>query len=375
MRGERVGRRLAGACGGSLRVLAAALAVPRAVKAAVALLATAGLLLSVQGCGGTASAATASGGLTRTSGLTPAAAMRVFDSYVTAEHVALADRSELLALSLVTNGAYDLTVASFHIAGHGPLPAYDYGKPTLYVPKLSTYPYWFMAAVSRTPASSGRGASARPVVLVFDKSDADAQWTLDGTVALPPGTPPLPVAVGSSGYATPLPTFDQALKATPNVVGALQAAVVDGGPASPSAAVVAAGPQTTGMYRTYSAAAHQATALQETYQWELDGVHDPVFTLRTTDGGGLVYYTMHLDTLAQISSAAARSHGHRSPVSPIPIPPAFRPLLPLHQPPVHHELATEQTLQYLALVPPASAHAAKIQVIGVGGGPTSASAH
>ena len=54
-------------------------------------------------------------------------------------------------------------------------------------------------------------------------------------------------------------------------VGATQAAVVDEGPTAPAAAVIASGPQTTGLYAQQAAQGNTATAQGLSYQWLLEG--------------------------------------------------------------------------------------------------------
>jgi hypothetical protein len=335
--------------------------VPGMVKVLLGPLAVIGLLLSMQGCGTTASATTSF------TGPTPATAMRVFNSYVTAEKVALANHDEMLALSLTASAEYDLVKASFSIAARSgqTVPAVAYGQPTLYVPRLTTYPQWFAAVAPQHPATGG---PSRTAVLIFDRPNARSAWALGGSALLNPGAPVPRVATSSSGYATALPTSDQALKVRPDIVGAMHATIVDDGPASEAAAAVAAGPQTTGLYSANSTAARQAAALHESYQWQMEGTSYPGFALRTTGGGALVFYTMYLN---MVTNAASKPPAHsKAPLPAISVPAAYRALLAADQPPLHHQLTADQTLQFVALDPPGTAQAAKIQVIGAGGGPT-----
>jgi hypothetical protein len=331
------------------------------VKVLLGPLVAIGLLLSVQGCGTTASATTSA------TGPTPATAMRVFNSYVTAEKVALANHDEMLALSLTTGVEYSLVTDAFSIAARSgqAVPAAVYGRPTLYVPRLATYPQWFAAVAPQHPAAGG---PSRTAVLIFGRSRAQSAWALNGSVLLDPGAPAPKVATSGSGYATALPTSDQALKVRPDIVGALHATIVDDGPASEAAAAVAAGPQTTGLYGANSTAARQAAALHESYQWQMEGTSYPSFALRTTGGGALVFYTMYLNTVTEAASKPP-AHG-KAPLPAIPVPAAYQALLKTNQPPLHHQLTADQTLQFVALDPPGTAQAAKIQVIGAGGGPT-----
>ena len=84
--------------------------IPRALLAILGPLVALGLLLSVQGCSTPASAGTS------VTGPTPASALGVFNSFVTAEKVALANHNELLALSLLTGSQYSITEATYAAA-------------------------------------------------------------------------------------------------------------------------------------------------------------------------------------------------------------------------------------------------------------------
>ncbi len=332
--------------------------IPRALLAILGPLVALGLLLSVQGCSTTASAGTS------VTGPTPASALGVFNSFVTVEKVALANRNELLALSLLTGSQYSITGATYAATGH-PVIGPVYGHPTLYVPKLTTYPQWFMATV---PERAAPGDPVRTALLVFDRPDAETTWALSGSVLLNPGAPALKVAVDGSGYATALATSDGALKLRPDVVGAMHAAVADDGPSSAATSVVQAGPQTAGLYQSNAAIARQAAAQNTTYSWELEGTSYPVFALRTAGGGALVLYTM---TLATLTVPDHLPPAHSKTQRPgMPVPAALKNLVPATHPPFQHGLTVYSTLSYLALDPPGTAQTGKLQVIGTGGAPT-----
>ena len=333
------------------------------LKAVAGPLTALGLLMSVQGCGARASATTAQ------ASPTPAGAMRAYDAYVTAAKVALADHNEQLALSLTTSAQYAL-VAAAYTAGTGPASAAAadrpvYGRPTLYVPKLTTYPQWFMAVAPEHPAGGG---PTRTSLMVFNRGSSGATWQLSGSVLLNPGSAPLTVATGHDGYATALDTSSQSLKIRPDEVGATVATVADDGPSSAATAVVAAGPQTTGLYSANAAIEKQAATRHEFYQWELEGTSYPVFALRTANGGALVFYTMYLTTVTETTNTPPRN-GH-APLPTVPVPAEYKPFLPSTTGTLHHQLTGDQTLQYAALVPPASSRTGRIQVIGSAGGPT-----
>ena len=332
--------------------------IPRALLAILGPLVALGLLLSVQGCSATASADTS------VTGPTPASALGVFNSFVTVEKVALANHDELLALSLLTGSQYGITGATYAATGH-PVIGPVYGHPTLYVPKLITYPQWFMATV---PERAAPGDPVRTALLVFDRLDAETTWALSGSVLLNPGAPALKVAVDSSGYATALATSDGALKLRPDVVGAMHAAVADDGPSSAATSVVQPGLQTTGLYQSNAAIARQAAAQKTTYSWELEGTSYPVFALRTAGGGALVFYTMTLTTVT-VPDHLPPAHSKKQ-LPGMLVPAALKNLVPATHPPFRRGLAVYSTLSYLALDPPGTAQTGKLQVIGSGGAPT-----
>jgi hypothetical protein len=337
--------------------------LPRALRVLLGPLAALGLLLSVQGCSASAAATTF------TPGPTPASALQVYNAFVTTEKVALVNHDELLALSLLTGSQYTIAETAYYTAvttGH-PVTGPVYGKPTLYVPKLITYPQWFMAAVPEDPATGG---AEQTEVLVFDRPDAEAIWALSGSAVLNQGAPALGVAVDSAGYATALATSDPKPKLRPDILGAMHATVTDDGPSSAAAVAVAPGPETTGLYQVNAALARQAAAHHNAYTWSLEGTSYPLFALRRTDGGALVFYTMTLDTATVPAKLPPPHSAANAKLPAIPVPSAYRPLLPADQAPIQHALAADATLNYVALDPAASSASGRIQVIGSGGGPT-----
>jgi len=156
------------------------------------------------------------------------------------------------------------------------------------------------------------------------------------------------------------------------VLGALQAAVVDDGPASPAASVVASGPLTTGMYQAARTSALGLSAPHgDIYQWELDGSNYGKFALRLADGGALVFYAMYLDSTIEIPAVLNDSTA-LTPGPPITVPDYLMPLLPAGTKPPRVQLESQELLSFVAVDP--TAGGAKISVIAVGGGLSYASA-
>lgn len=270
------------------------------------------------------------------------------------------DNDKEQALSVAAYADWELVKSQFTaMADTGrPVSRYQYGQPVFYVPALSSYPEWFMVAAPRTANTGGQLGAPVNTIMVFEKYKPDRLWALAGSAVL---SQPLPaIARNSDGYAIALSDSDSSLLLPPNVVGATQAAVVDEGPANPAAAVVGPGPQTTGLYAAQTALARTAAAHGLQYQWLLQGASFGQFELRMADGGALVLYGMNLNTTTQYPNKAAGS--------PIPITAGAAALAPGET--ALHTLWVNYTYEYAAIDPAPSTRNAKLQIIGVDGGPT-----
>lgn len=261
---------------------------------------------------------------------------------------------------------------------------YSYGSPTFYLPEAAGYPRFFVASVTRTPHAQKLPANATtqvgdatvpvsgPVLMLFEQADEGGPWLLTSTSRFPAGVTVPPLARDGSGYIPIVTPTATALLAQPDYVGPLQAAVVDDGQKSAATKVVAAGPLTTGIYEGAVNHVSGLTAPRgDVYQWELEGVDNPIFALRTADGGALVFYTMTLNTTVAVPDYINKANPiHSGP--PIQVPADVQALLPKGQPAPRVQLSSVQTLSFAAVDPAQST--AKIQVIAIGGGLTSASA-
>jgi hypothetical protein len=338
--------------------------IPKAMLAVLGPLTALALLLSVQGCGTTADATTTAAGPTH------AAALKVFNSYVTANRVAVANHDQLLAESLTSSAEVNILQSQYQMASStgAEVTAPNYGQPALYVPRLTTYPQWFVAVAPEYPA---HGGAAQTAVMVFDRVDASSSWTLNGSVRLAKDAPPLNVKLDQNGYATPLATTDKDLLFRPDEVGAMQASLADDGPSSAATKVVKSGPLTTGYYWTNAAYAKKVRPGRWVYTWQMEGTSFPFFALRTTDGGAIVFYTMSLN---QQTQPVTKPPAHpTSPLPAIPVRDQYKPLLPPGQTPFTIEFDGGSTLQYLAVDPPnaSNGHAqGQLRIIGSGGGLT-----
>ncbi len=329
--------------------------------------------LAIAGCTAAPASTTSAG---TAPALTTAQARQVFGSYVAASDQAARTGDWKLALDAVT-GAQKVTISAELKAARvtGTAPArYRYGTPAFYLPQPAGYPRWFVASVERTtlvsqPGGLGgiAGAPVAPqgrVLMVFDQASATSPWLLGSTSQLPAGSSLPPLATSSDGYVATVPLDTTTLLARPDVTGPLQAAVVDDGPASPAAKVVAAGNLTTGIYQAARSSMTGLTPPGDVCQWELEGTHYGEFALRTAAGGALVFYAMYLNSA--VETPAVLSKGIITPGPPITVPGYLAFLLPPGKPAPRVRLQSEQLLSFAAVDPPAGA--GKIQVIAIGGG-------
>jgi hypothetical protein len=229
------------------------------------------------------------------------------------------------------------------------------------VPAQSGFPEWFMVTANRTTVTGGKPGATDHTLMLFAREKATEDWTLSGTAVV---SRPLPaIARDLDGYAIPVSTSDSSLLLRPDVVGATQAAVVDDGPSSPAAGVIAAGPLTTGLHAAQSAraAAEQRRGLE--YQWLLQGAPYPQVGLRLADSGSaLIMYGMYLNT--------SNEHPNLVAGSPIAVPAEFQPMLAEPTEIGYHAVLANWAYQFAAIDPAATASAGKLEVIGSQRGPS-----
>jgi hypothetical protein len=332
----------------------------------------AGLVLAALACAPATAAARTGTGLPAAESsaaprgqLTLANARQVFNTFAVTDEVARAAGDEPLELSLVSEAQVPLTVSAYEQADYTgtPAPNYRYGAAVLYVPQMKSFPLWFVAVAPRIPVRRG---PARTAIMVFSRPAANDSWQLSLSTLLQPGAALPRIAVGPGGHATALATFDHGLIVSPNSVGALHAALADDGRGAAAASVVAAGPDTTGMHDQITAAQRHGRRLGLSYNSQLQGSAYPLYALGTSDGGGLVLYSLVRTTVIM------RNAKNRQ----IPIPEAFAPIFyATGHLLIKSELDTGATYQYAAEVPPsqpAGQPSGLMRVIASDGGPTSA---
>jgi hypothetical protein len=372
--------------------------------ALTAVIATAALVAACSPGTASPGAATASTPAAAAPVITAAQARQVFDRYVAASASAEPPPPASPVLPLVTGVERAVLTADLRrhgvVAAGGPSSAhgaysgslsvapgvsrYAYGPPTFYRPAAAGYPRFFVTSVTRTLRGTkladgettwigdARVPVDGPALLLFSQAHRGASWLLASASQLPPGVTPPKLASGGNGGIPTVPLSDAALLARPDDTGPLQAAVVDDGPAAAATRAVAAGQFTTGLYQGARGHVDGLRAPRgDVYQWELQGSSLPEFALRTAAGGALVFYAMTLSTTVAVPDVINRGNPVRS-GPPIQVPVDLRTLLPPGQPAPLIQLQSQQLLSFAAIDP--APGPAKIQVIAIGGGLTSAAA-
>jgi hypothetical protein len=345
-------------------------------------------VVAATGCsgGGTATSTPAAAESTPAEPLTPAVAARAFQSFTTNDDISRTAGDERLALSWVLDGQSLITAAKFREAAfqETPIKRYTYTKPKFYVPRLENHPQWFLAVAQRTersadpgeqpePATAGgdRDAreddkdTARTALMVFSRKEPGARWRVALASLLDDDQKMPHIAVDGAGYATPLATFDDQLVIQPRFVGAMQATLAEEGPESLAADVMASGEHTSDHYEKTQDKKKSMKEDGFAYDSIFAATQYPVYALRTTDGGGIVLFSMSRDTVVFRKSKK---------VGRIPIPrPAAHLLEELI---MHDELGVVEMHQYAATVPPKAKTevepAGKASIVGYDGTPVKA---
>jgi hypothetical protein len=350
LRRGRTGPRLPG-------ILGSAALRSAALRSAVL---AAAVALAAAGCSSAEAPTKAAAGTTHA--LTLAEARSIFSSYVARSTAAAEQGDAAKGLPLAGDMQWAILHAQYTAldTSHAPVAQYRYGTPVFYVPALAGYPLWFMVAVPVTTDTGGQLGPAVTTLMVFQRYTPSRTWTLNGSVVL---DKPLPaIQRDSDGYAVAVGDADPSLLLPPDLVGATQAAVVDEGPTAPAAAVIGAGPQTTGLYTTQDAQGNSAAAHGLNYQWLLQGASYAQYELAAAGGGALVLYSMYLNTQLE--------HPGNLAGPPIPAPANFVPLITTPAKAGPHGVVENWTYEFAAIDPPQTAQGAKVEVIGGRGAPT-----
>ncbi|MGH3391009.1 MAG: hypothetical protein ACRDOO_19245 [Actinomadura sp.] len=321
----------------------------------------AALVLPLSSCGGSGSESPS--GTTAVAPLTKAQAQEILSSYQTTNNRANMALDAKLLASAETGAQLDMDTAGYKLrrATGQKFVEFTYSKPVFYIPRPAGFPRWFAVdAVSsgqRPKQRSGQGSGQREVppmvqqhrhALLFVQDKAGAPWRLAAD-PYPTNRSLGGIAVDAAGYATAVAPNDARLALAPTKVGAAHAALLTKGPKAAGTTGIGAGLHTTQSYAALRKATGQFTRIGIGLTSQFAPSTAPVFALRTTDGGALVWYV-----LRQNETYASRKPGTVS---------ITGDLVGLAPPgKVQKQLDTTVLIQYLSKIPPKGKGA--VEVIG-----------
>jgi hypothetical protein len=188
-----------------------------------------------------------------------------------------------LLRSVTTGPQLEMAFAAdkFRRAAKEPYQPISFTKPVFYIPRLTGYPRWFAVdAVARTVRHA----------LVFSQDGPQAPWLLAAGPYLG-GAALAATALDDEGYAAPVSPAKQDLAMTPEDVRAVHATLMTSG--TGAAHGLAAGPHTSESYAALRKATGQLRSNGITLTTAFTpNPSSPVYTLRTKNGGALVWYTL-----------------------------------------------------------------------------------
>jgi hypothetical protein len=269
--------------------------------------------IALAGCGGSGSGSSpgpssqkqaASGGV-----ITPAGARQVLAQFTSANNQANKLRQASVLATYEGGSSYQIDAASYRQSlildkknkGYSPV---TYADPVVYVPRQTSYPAWFAV---RALTDGPKITSSPDTYMVFTKASASAKWieVLEpGTSGLPKQTPPT-VATDAAGYATQVSAADATgLRLAPSAIPAKQVTYLDVGniptkplrpglptPKRPKVVTFANG--NTGLGDLHDKTFWRSRLPSGSTQLDQHEVTtDPIYALRTTDGGALVFYDL-----------------------------------------------------------------------------------
>jgi hypothetical protein len=274
----------------------------------------AALVLPLSSCGGSGSESP--GGAAAAAPLTKAQAQEILNGYQTTNNRANMALDAKLLASAETGAQLDMDTAGYKLrrATGQKFVEFTYSKPVFYIPRMPGFPRWFAVdAVSSGQRPSEGSRSGQRVVppmtqqhrhaLLFVQDKAGAPWRLAAD-PYPTGRSLSGIAVDSAGYATAVSPDDARLAVAPTKIGAAHAALLTKGPKAAGTTGIGAGLHTTQSYAALRKATGQFTRIGIGLTTQFAPSTAPVFALRTTDGGALVWYV-----LRQNESYASRKPG------------------------------------------------------------------
>ncbi|HKA67555.1 MAG TPA: hypothetical protein VKG85_00410 [Actinomycetes bacterium] len=287
-----------------------------------------------------------------------AAVTEIVDRYVQVSNAASARRSTALLRSVEVGSSLAIDTAIYRAdraldpGDKSKSRPFGYRPEATFVPRLAGYPRWF--AIRARPTHP----PANPALLVFVQRRAGQPWLQTALIDLGPQSALPELAYDGHGNVIAVPVADESdLVATPSVVAEAHAEHLTGGKRPASSPRLAADAWTTELVEAARTDAKQLAPARVTSRYQPTG--QPMYALRTADGGALVVYAMRRSFDARLGSGSPvwRLAGMYAALAGTEALPA-------------RTLHVEWLYQWLVQVPPAGAESAEVRVIARSGGLT-----
>ena len=257
------------------------------------------------GLGATASAGHGStgthSGAEQPPAITKADAERVVSHYLQVNNEANESYSDSLLGTIESGSSYTMDAGSYRFAlgesDRTPYVPFELTGTRYYIPRLprTSYPRWFVTQGSYVTTAGGKNLGS--AYLVFAQDSAGAPWKNVVEPDILPGQALPQIATDSGGYAESVAADDTGLNVAPDKIGEVTATWLNQVASSTSNSVIKdeAGNLTDLKDEVFWRSGEGGPALDATDTHSVPA--DPVFALKTTTGGALVFYT----TAAQLT--------------------------------------------------------------------------
>jgi hypothetical protein len=218
--------------------------------------------------------------------LTMAQASQVLANYTTANNTANAQRSDAVLATIETGSSYAVDAGLYQAQqaeNAATYPAFGPQREQYYIPRETAYPRWFVVQVANADLDAPAKVTSAEYLL-FTQSGPGAPWknAVEPYVLSGAATPS--VALGDGGLATPV-TSATALAVPIGQIAQVTASSLDGTAMNGTAQLPNPGNLADLMDRAFWQGKLPASSVTDAH-----APSGPVYGLRTTDGGALLFY-------------------------------------------------------------------------------------
>jgi hypothetical protein len=218
--------------------------------------------------------------------LTMAQASQVLANYTTANNTANAQRSDSILATIETGSSYAIDAGLYRLQqaeNAATYPAFGPQREQYYIPRETGYPRWFVVQVANADlAAPGKITSTE--YLLFTQTGPGAPWKNAVEPYVLAGTAAPSVALGAGGLAAPV-TAATALAVPAGQIAQVTASSLDGTAMNGTTQLPNPGNLTDVMDRAFWQGKLPASSVTDAH-----APSGPVYGLRTTDGGALLFY-------------------------------------------------------------------------------------